>query len=105
MKVGIDLVFIPEFKKRLNSGDLSKVFTEAELKENTSPESLAGVFAAKEAFMKALGRKIDWLEVWLEKQASGKPTLSSTQLSKDRQVEVSVSHDGDYAVACVVIEP
>ena len=105
INIGIDLVRIAEFQKRLeHSGGVEKVFTDAELAQNSKPESLAGIFAAKEAFMKALGRKIDWREVWLEKQETGEPRLASTMLSSGQRAAVSISHDGAYAIAAVVLE-
>lgn len=104
MNIGIDLVLISEFQKRLEqSGGAVKVFLDSELGQNARVESLAGIFAAKEAFFKALGRKADWLEVWIEKDREGKPQLYSALLSADSHAEVSISHSGDYAVAIVVI--
>ena len=103
--IGIDLVNIAEFQTRLEqSGGVEKVFIGSELAENPKLESLAGIFAAKEAFMKALGRKIDWREVWIEKDASGKPVVRSLHLGAEQNASVSISHDGAYAIAAVVLE-
>ncbi len=103
--IGIDLVYIPEFQKRLErSGGVGKVFTESELARNQKIESLAGVFAAKEAFMKALGRKIDWHDVWIEKEESGRPVLASSLLVSGERADVSISHDQWYAIAFVMLE-
>lgn len=104
MLIGIDLVQISEFQKRLDSaGGLELVFLDSELKDNPRPENLAGVFAAKESFMKALGRKTDWRQVWIEKEESGRPVLQSTALRQDQKAEVSISHAGEYAIAVVFI--
>lgn len=104
MNIGIDLVSVPEFKLKLNSPEtLARVFINEEMAKNRQVESLAGIFAAKEAFFKALGEKKDWLDVWVEKLPSGKPTLHSVYLKSNQQAEVSVSHSGDYATAIVVI--
>ena len=104
MKLGVDLVFIPELKTKLGKDfDLAKVFTQAELEQNQSPESLAGIYAAKEAFMKALGRKINWLAVWIEKEKTGQPKLSSSIEYQSSKIELSISHSGDYALAIVII--
>ena len=65
--LGIDLVYLPEFKIKLKSVQLGKIFLEIELAQNKSVESLAGIFAAKEAFFKAVGKKEDWLSIWIEK--------------------------------------
>lgn len=104
-KIGTDLVHIPEFQKRLDeSGGVEKVFTDAELAQNPKLESLAGIFAAKEAFMKAIGRKVDWHNVWIEKKDSGQPMLASTMVTSKQKVQISISHDGDYAIAMVLLE-
>ena len=102
--IGIDLVHIPELRKRLGeNGGVEKVFIDAELAQNTKLESLAGIFAAKEAFMKAIGRKIDWHDVWVEKEASGQPRVCSLLLPLRQEAAVSISHTGDYAIAVVVL--
>lgn len=101
--VGIDLVYLPEFEKKFKNIPLEKVFLDSELSQNKAVESLAGVFAAKEAFFKAIGRKANWLEVWVEKSKSGKPELKSALLTKNQKAQLSISHAGDYAIAVVMI--
>src|SRR3989344_3733308 len=100
--VGIDIVYLPEFEDKLKSFPLEKVFLPTELTQNKKTESLAGIFAAKEAFFKAIGKKEDWLDVWIEKSKSGKPMLQSVFLEKNQKAEVSISHAGDYAIAIVI---
>lgn len=105
MQIGTDLVFIPEFKQRLKSfGGATKVFLDSELAHAKSSESLAGIFAAKEAFMKAVGKKLDWNEIWVEYEPSGRPILQTTHNIDNSKTHLSISHDGDYATAIVVIE-
>lgn len=101
--VGIDLVYLPEFIIKMKNFPLEKIFLPLELSQNKTSESLAGIFAAKEAFFKAVGRKEDWLSVWIEKNKDGKPQLKTLLLSETQNVEVSISHAGDYAVAIVMI--
>ena len=96
------MVFLPEFEKRLRNLELEKIFLSHELVQNKSLESLAGVFAAKEAFFKAIGSKEDWLDVWVEKTAEGKPFLRST-LAQNKNTELSISHSGDYVIAVVIL--
>lgn len=103
MKVGIDLVQINEFKKRMINIRLETVFSSVELSQNKNPENLAGVFAAKEAFFKAIGEKKDWLDVWVDKNREGKPSLYSNLLKENQSLEVSISHSGDYATAVVLL--
>lgn len=106
--VGIDLVYLPEFEKKFKNLNLEKVFTPFELSQNKTQESLAGVFGAKEAFFKAIGKKEDWLSVWIEKNPTegsgqGKPQLYSTLIEDNQKAQVSISHAGDYAIAIVMI--
>ena len=102
--LGIDLVYLPEFEKKLKNLSLEKVFLPHELSQNKSRESLAGIFAAKEAFFKAIGKKENWLEVWIEKEESGRPVIYSDLVPPTTKKEVSISHGGDYAIAVVLIE-
>ncbi len=104
MKTGIDLVHLAAFKKHIKNIPLGKIFLQSELQENKNAQSLAGIFAAKEAFFKAIGKKEDWLHVWVEKKSSGQPLMSSVLLSKNEKISVSISHDGNYAIAIVIIE-
>src|SRR5687768_17756323 len=61
--IGIDLIDVKKIAKSIHSeAYLHKVFTEAEIEECrlavNSAERFAGKFAAKEAFMKAIGKGI-----------------------------------------------
>jgi len=100
MTIGIDLVKVKDLKERF-TGDVSKVFTQSELE--SCGGKLAGVFAAKEAFFKALGHKEDWLSVWLEHEESGKPVLKSILPLENKQIEVSITYAGEYVTAVVII--
>lgn len=102
--LGIDMVHLPEFKKMMGKFPLEKLFLPVELSQNTRIESLAGIFAVKEAFFKTIGKKENWLDVWVEKEASGKPKLYSTLIKNSQKAQVSISHAGDYAIAVVLIE-
>lgn len=103
-RIGIDLVYIPEFQSRLRqSGGIEKVFTGPELAGNVKLESLAGIFAAKEAFMKAMGRKLNWRDIWIEKDSGGRPCIRSLALPYGNEAEVSISHAGEYAMAIVMM--
>lgn len=75
----------------------------------------SGRFAVKEAVLKALGTGwrsgIRWTEIECLREASGRPRVETRgavgKLMRDRGVErihVSLTHDGDYAVAQVVLE-
>ena len=102
--VGVDIINLPEFKKRFKNISLDKVFLPIELSQNQKAESLAGIFAAKEAFFKARGVKENWLDVWIEKDNLGKPSLYSNLLKTNQKTQISISHAGDYAIAIVLLE-
>lgn len=103
MNIGIDTVYIPEFIKRITTPEiLESTFTQEELAVHTTEQSRAGIFAAKEAYMKALGKKIDWHDVWVEKQPNGQPVLRS--IHTQNSVSVSITHEHEYAMAVVIIE-
>ena len=106
MKVGIDIVHIPKLEKlRSNEGFMKKVFHPAEYGR---AEHLAGIFAAKEAFFKAINKQPDWLQIEVRKEKSGRPALVIAQaLQKEMNIQdsdVSISHEKDYAVATVVLK-
>lgn len=103
IEIGTDIVHIPMFLARAHANKLSEIFTDSELRANVSHDSLAGIFAAKEAFMKAYGTKVDWHDVWIEKNKNGKPVLYSNLLFSTDVVKVSISHDGHYATATVIL--
>jgi phosphopantetheine--protein transferase-like protein len=96
--IGIDLVFIPEFEKQLETGGrgfMEKAFLTSEMK-NRKTEHLAGLWAAKEAVAKASTQKAEkWTDIVISRNAEGKP--KATFLSEI--FEISIAHHGDYAVA------
>ena len=106
IKCGIDLVFIPEFEeraKRSGKGFLGKIFLESELR-NTESSHLAGVFAAKEAAMKALGLPAgSWHKIEVSYDKNGRPKVHVLG-KKSKRCDLSISHAGDYAIAVFVGE-
>lgn len=104
---GIDIVKISRIKKNLdNEIFLKKTFNDSELKN--SVESLAGIFALKEAFFKASQIKIkNWNELVIKKHNNGKPYVvydSSLIDFEIKSIDCSIAHDSEYAIANVVLE-
>jgi phosphopantetheine--protein transferase-like protein len=104
--VGIDIVDISRMEgimKRFGDRFLNRVFTDKELdyvrKRMRIQESLAGRFAAKEAFIKAYGETAGLKEIEVLQQG-GKPYI---EFRGRIYREVSISHERAYAVAVVVI--
>lgn len=119
--VGVDLARIGRFEKFVTGkrAVLERLFTPAELEyalEKQRPEQyLAARFAAKEAFFKALGTGLrdglSWQQVAVVRDDSGCPSLQlsgrAAELMQQRGAvtsHLSYSHDGDYAVATVILE-
>jgi holo-[acyl-carrier protein] synthase len=110
--IGVDIIEVSRIQKLAEKSPrfLDRVFTPAEIQycegKKNKFQHLAARFAAKEAFFKALGKKIKWTDVGIVNLPSGKPELDlqmqdSVPFDKSH---VSVSHLRDHAVAMVVLE-
>jgi len=119
---GIDIVDISRFEKfvRENNEPLfNRVFTPHEkaycVAKKRSAQHYALRFAAKEAFLKALGtglrNGISWRDMEVVNDPLGKPELRLGGRAGDifrqnhlTQIFLSLSHDGNFAVASVILE-
>lgn len=120
--LGTDLARVDRFRRFLEPGReglIERLFTPGErayalAKRDPGPH-LAARFAAKEAFLKALGlglrEGITWQDVEVVRDALGCPSLHLTGRAEEifrarglTSCHLSYSHDGDYAVATVVLE-
>jgi holo-[acyl-carrier protein] synthase len=114
-QIGIDLVDLKRFESSLNrtAGLAKRLFTDREIQQGSARNlslHLAGRFAAKEALAKALGVPpgLSWQEVEVLRLESGRPSFEFSgavlALVLDKNVKVSISHDGGFVVAMVIIE-
>jgi holo-[acyl-carrier protein] synthase len=119
---GIDLTEIPRIQQsheRFGVRFLNRVYTQAEqaycLRKRNSAESLAARFAAKEAAAKALGtgisHGINWLEIEVVREPSGRPTLAfhgrAAEFARRLGVvraSLSLTHTDELAMASVILE-
>ena len=119
---GIDIVNIDRIERLMGRwGDpfLGRVFTEKEIvwcqRRARPPECFATRFAAKEAFLKAIGwglrNGIQWTDIEVENDPMGKPMLSFHRKAKEvcetlriNKAFLTLSHDRPYAVAHVLLE-
>src|SRR5512136_2297605 len=119
---GIDIVDISRFERfvRENNAPLfNRLFTEQEQAycsaRRRSAQHYALRFAAKEAFVKAhgtgIGDGIAWRDMEVVNAPSGKPELvlagRAAELFRQYglgRVFLSLSHDGNYAIASVILE-
>lgn len=101
---GVDIVQVPKMEKILRKeGALKQFLHQTEIKGDT--EHLSGIIAAKEAFFKAIGKTPDFLAVEITHTPSGKPEIKAApELCIFKSCDVSISHDGDYAIAFVVLQ-
>ena len=106
---GIDLVHIPSLKRTLKrSGQvyLERIFLPEEL-IRTDPEHLAGIIATKEAVFKALSdqESLTWKQIRVVAPLNQKPQVSILLPLRNISLinlDVSISHEGDYAIAVAV---
>ena len=96
---GIDIVKINRIIELIERRGLDFVQNMLNTREE-SPETLAGIFASKEALGKHLGSGIN--KNILEnsiilKDEKGKPSI----VLDNKNYDLSISHDGDYAIAIV----
>jgi holo-[acyl-carrier protein] synthase len=119
---GIDLVEIGRIQRsmdRYGQRFLSRVYTVSEQaycqSKRNSAESFAARFAAKEAGAKALGTGIshgvNWLEIEVIREPSGRPTLKFHGRAAQRaahlgatRAALSITHTAQLSMASVVLE-
>lgn len=114
--IGTDIIEIERIAKTIeNTGFCSRYFSEKEqeyfLKKRNHPQTIAGNFAAKEAFSKALGtgfRDMSLKDISVLRDPLGKPYIELTGnlsvMVENAKIHVSISHSEKYAVAHVIIE-
>ncbi len=119
--IGVDLAKIPRMRQvveRWQDRFLRRVFTEEEIaycqRRHDPIPHLAARFAAKEAVMKALGTGlrmgVTWREMEVRRERGEAPTMVLTgrtaaiaRAKGASRILVSLTHDGDYAFAQVML--
>jgi holo-[acyl-carrier protein] synthase len=120
--IGTDIVAVERFQRFIDTGNsaiIERLFTSDERsrceQRKDAASCLAARFAAKEAFLKALGTGLrdglSWLEMEVSNDSLGKPALHLSgkaaelfQAHELIRVHLSLSHDGGNAIAMVVVE-
>lgn len=113
--IGIDLIKISRMQKmieRFEDKALQRFLSCEEMLLVKNHKTASGFWAAKEAFSKALGtgigKECNFHDIKIKKTAHGAPylELSDTIISKYniQDTSVSITHDGEYAIAVVAIE-
>lgn len=120
---GTDIIKVDRIKKsieELGEKFLKRVYTEEEISYCESRrmckyECYAARFAAKEAVYKAISPEKDtgmqWNDIEVVKNEKGKPYIklhgSTEEYAKEKnikEIDVSLSHESEFAIASVVIE-
>lgn len=121
---GNDIIKISRIKdsiEKIGETFIKRVYTEEEISYCESRrmckyQSYAVRFAAKEAVYKAIspnGGNTSFLDVEVKRLENGKPIASlkgklkeiaESKGIKNENIEISLSHDDDYAIATAVIE-
>jgi holo-[acyl-carrier protein] synthase len=122
--IGVDLVKVERVRQKAGENfdtPLARgAFTESELAYAKSMgvvayQSLAGFFAAKEAFFKATQVWPGWHDIWVEHEPGGKPYFGLSEKAREKMraldiepenadVQLTISHEKEFAVAVVVAE-
>ncbi len=119
--IGTDIVAVERFQRFIDTGSavIDRLFTPAEQlrcrSRKDAASCMAARFAAKEAFLKALGTGlrdgISWLDMEVSNDSLGKPELTLSgaaaeqfQVNGLNRIHLSLSHDGGKAIAMVVLE-
>ena len=115
MNIGIDLVNINRFNElKSNHSFMSKVFLPNELEyiksRNNSIDTIAGIFASKEAFLKAIkmginNYRLKDIEICHDNNNAPYIILHNelNSMFNNKCIDVSISHDGEYAIAIVTV--
>lgn len=119
--IGVDLIEVGRIERALskNSSFKTRMFSQDEIAYCDSVasaiQSYAARFAAKEAFMKALGTgwadEISWSEIEIVREENGRPVIRLSGRTKEivenigiTKSFVSLTHLKEYAAAVVTLE-
>ena len=113
---GIDIVKIDRIEKMCNQYQsnwwIHYIGTEQEwqysIRKKNFAESLAGFFAAKEAYIKAVScqiKKPALRDIEILHSPEGRPYIQSNRSDlPSNQLQVSISHEKEYAIAIVMFQ-
>lgn len=118
--IGIDIVDVARFKaamERWGERLRTRLFTEGELAyclgRRKAENHFAVRFAAKESLKKALGRSLNYKDVEVTRDPSGRPAFNVrgladgtgliSELGEGPVLALTMSHDGGYAIAETVV--
>ncbi len=122
--IGVDIVKVSRICEKVGTGFDSpfarKAYTAEELRYAKGKgkgvyQSLAGFFAAREAFFKATQIRLRWQDISVDHDENGKPFFRFSDVGLLRLIEkhrdptfhkfhLSITHEKDFAVVIVICE-
>ena len=115
MRIGTDIVNIARMGQALARRPrlAERLFTAEERRycesKRDSAQHFAVRFAAKEAVAKALGKSLRWWDVEITRAAGMAPQAilrgRAKKVAAGGRIEISLSHSGEYAIACALYDP
>lgn len=119
IKVGTDIIEVERIKESIESlGEkfLNRVYTKNEIEYCEKTNSMkfqhyAARFAAKEAVFKAISKllnnkfDISWKDIEIKNDENGRPYVELYCIEKQKiaDIDISLSHIKDYAIAMVAV--
>ena len=119
IKTGTDIIEISRIKKSIEETDnkfIERDFTDKEIeycesKKTQKYQHDAVRFAAKEAVFKSISDKlknkyeIEWKDIEILNDLSGRPYVNilNSKISNLKNIDISLSHCKEYAIASVVV--
>jgi holo-[acyl-carrier protein] synthase len=113
--IGIDIVSIDRIEKSIKKFEnkfKNRFMSKNEQKWAKKTTSIAGIWASKEAFSKAIGTGIgaefSFLDIEIIKTKKGKPVINILNQNlrnklTNKRIDISITHDGGFAIAAVII--
>lgn len=112
---GIDITKIDRFNELKNNiSFMKKCFCDSEIKyikeHNNSCDTISGIYACKEAFLKALKKGINdyaLTDIEIKHDSNSAPYIelhNSLSTLQYKSISISISHDGEYAIASCFIQ-
>ncbi|MEA3315779.1 MAG: holo-ACP synthase [Campylobacterota bacterium] len=113
--IGIDIVVISRIKsmrEKFKDKFLKKFLNKDEILLIKSDSTAAGFWAVKEAASKAIGtgigKKCSFKDIIISKNKNNAPKIKYSKKIKKKfkikKISVSITHDGGFAIAVVVID-
>ena len=114
MKIGTDIIQINRIEKLIDKYGLNfkeRFLCKEEIDRAKKIETIAGLWAAKEAISKALGcgigAQLTFHDILVLKDAKGRPSFTLSKEAQKRhsikESSISISHDGGFAIAVAVV--